>query len=107
MKKIIIAIIIFFLSFFIFSSTGHYFIALFMESRWNKVDPKTKEELESYLYFYNTKIINPTNSMWGCKYDLNDSEKMLQYQIMWDKNCPLDVVYDSNNNIKVIFTSYE
>lgn len=40
-------------------------------------------------------------------YKLKSNERMMQYQILWNKDCPLDVVYDQNNNIVQIYTSYE
>ena len=32
---------------------------------------------------------------------------MIQYGIMWNFDCPLDVVYDSRDRIVQIYTSYE
>ena len=86
---------------------GHYIFAFALETRWSKVKPETKQELEKYLYCYYTKNISPTQSLWGWSYNLKPDEKMIQYCIMWDENCPLDVVYNNKNIIKAIFTSYE
>jgi len=93
--------------YFFATDTGHYLFALALETRWSKAEPKTKQELEKIIFCYNIKTISPTQSLWGSKYKLNSDEKMIQYCIMWDEKCPLDVVVDTNNNIKAIFTSYE
>ena len=82
-----------------------YIFALILEERWNKAQPKTRNELEQYLYLYSTKTILPSQSMWGWNYELKNDEKMVQYLLLW--KAPLDVVYDSNDNIRMIYTSYE
>jgi|AntAceMinimDraft_17_1070374.scaffolds.fasta_scaffold292274_1 hypothetical protein len=82
-----------------------YFYASLLEYRWVKAEPKTKPELEQYLYLYSTEMIQPSQSMWGWDYELKNDEKMVQYLLLW--KAPLDVVYDSNDNIKMIYTSYE
>lgn len=84
-----------------------YFYALRLESKWSKADPKTKDDLEKYLHFYSLREIQPKDSMWGNGYDLDDGERMMQYRILWNKNCPLDVVYDKDDAIRAIYTSYE
>jgi hypothetical protein len=92
-----------------FTATGGtaYFYALCLENRWSKADPKTKSELEGYLHLYSLVQIDPKTSLWGRSYVLQEGERMMQYRLLWDKKCPLDVVYDKQNNIKAIFTSYE
>ena len=110
MKKVcylILILIILLTGLIVATDMGHYLFALALETRWSKADPKTKQELEKYLFCYNIKTISPTQSWWGQNYKLNSDEKMIQYCIMWDEKCPLDVVVDTNNNIKAIFTSYE
>lgn len=82
-----------------------YMFACLLESRWSEADPKTKIEMESYLHLYTTKQIHPTNSGWGSHYELKNGERMIQYMILF--RSPLDVVYDSNDFVKAIFTSYE
>ncbi|MCK5852231.1 hypothetical protein KAH27_04300 [bacterium] len=86
---------------------GHYLFALALETKWNKANPKTKQELEKNLYCYYTKIISPSQSLWGRSCNIKPDEKMIQYCIMWDENCSLDVVYNNKNKIKAIYTSYE
>jgi hypothetical protein len=84
-----------------------YFYAIYLEDKWEKADPKTKQELEKYLLFYSLYQIEPKDSEWGKEYQLQTGERMMQYRILWHKECPLDVVYDQGDNIKHIFTSYE
>jgi hypothetical protein len=84
-----------------------YLYAIYLEDKWVQVDPKTKKELEQYLHLYSLHQIQPSESMWGKEYQLHAGERMMQYRILWHKQCPLDVVYDQGDNIKRIFTSYE
>ena len=84
-----------------------YFYALHLESKWSKADPKTKADLEKYLHCYSLREIKPKDSMWGNGYELKSGERMMQYGILWNNNCPLDVVYDKDDNISAIYTSYE
>ena len=84
-----------------------YIYALHLESKWSKADPKTRADLEKYLHCYSLREIQPNDSMWGNGYELKNGERMMQYCILWNKNCPLDVVYDKDDAIRAIFTSYE
>ncbi len=84
---------------------GPYFYACYLEDNWRSNHPEIREDLEKYLHFYSVHVIDPKASMWGRDYVLAENEKMVQYLILWSQ--PLDVVYDDQNRIKVIFTSYE
>ena len=84
-----------------------YIYAGYLESKWIKGNPKTKTEIEKYLNYYSLHSIDPKDSLWGKRHQLQDGERMVQYRILWNSKCPLDVVYDRNDNIKAIFTSYE
>jgi endonuclease/exonuclease/phosphatase (EEP) superfamily protein YafD len=87
---------------------GHsYLYALLLESKWRAARPQTKQEMEAILSFYREKEIQPAQSSWGRNYHLEQGERMVQYQILYDSSCPLDVVYDSEDKVRVIFTSYE
>lgn len=89
------------------TGTTAYLYALHLESKWSKADPKTKVDMEKYLHLYSQREIQPKDSTWGKSYVLNDGERMMQYCILWNKNCPLDVVYDKDDAILAIYTSYE
>lgn len=89
------------------SGTAAYLYALHLESKWSKAKPKTKTDLEKHLHFYSLREIQPHDSPWSNGYELEDGERMMQYRLLWNKNCPLDVVYDRNDAIQAIFTSYE
>ena len=95
------------LGFLVATGEHSYIFALMLESRWSRAKPTTKTQLESYLHCYKTRQIAPSQSMWGRHYEIKPGERMLQYCILWDERCPLDVVYDDTDNIKAIFTSYE
>jgi hypothetical protein len=82
-----------------------YIYAIYLESKWAPAHPKTRVGLEKYLHLYSVRTIQPSQSQWGNHYNLADNERMVQYLILW--SAPLDVVYDRNDNIVQIFTSYE
>jgi hypothetical protein len=102
----ILVLIIFPLLWFV-AGVPAYFYALYLEGNWTKAEVKTKKELEQYLHLYSLHKIEPNDSFWGNNYVLKEGERIMQYRILWRKDCPLDVVYDENDNIKTIFTSYE
>ena len=82
-----------------------YMAASRMEATWRDNGPQTRAELESYLNLYSTQGIVPSQSCWGRRWKLAPQENMVQYLILW--HAPLDVVYDREDRIKMIFTSYE
>ena len=82
-----------------------YLFALGLEADWYRTDPKTRAELERHLSFYSTRLIEPSRSMWGHRTELECDQRMVQYLLLW--SAPLDVVYDSNDRIVRLFTSYE
>ena len=102
---LVVVLIIIFMVWLTATGGTAYIFALILEDRWTKANPKTRIELEQYLYLYSTKTIQPSQSMWGWDYELKNGEQMVQYLLLW--NAPLDVVYDSNDNIRMIYTSYE
>ncbi len=94
-----------FISYAIAMGFPAYIYAVHLEDKWEKANPKTKPELEKFLDHYSTHIIEPSESLWGSGYELRKNERMVQYLILW--SMPLDVVYDNEDNIKAIYTSYE
>ena len=84
-----------------------YFYARHLESKWSKAGPKTKADLEKHLHCYSLQEIPPKDSRWGSGHELKSGERMMQYGILWNKKCPLDVVYDKDDNVRAIYTSYE
>ena len=87
------------------ASTISYLWAGVLEVRWSKADPKTRREMESYLSLYRISEINPFESSWGKLHVMRDGDRMLRYVILWD--APLDVVYDRDDRVQAIYTSYE
>jgi hypothetical protein len=108
-KKVVITMLALVVSLSIWFTAGipAYFYALYLEGNWAKAEPKTKAELEKFLHLYSLHEIEPKNSYWGHQYILKKGEILMQYRLLWRKDTPLDVVYDVDNNIKSIFTSYE
>lgn len=92
-----------------FTATGGtaYLYALHLESQWRKAAPKTRADLEKHLHGYSLREIQPKDSIWGRGHELQPGERMMQYRILWNQNCPLDVVYDSDGHVRAIYTSYE
>lgn len=84
---------------------GHYLFCLMNETGWEKA--QTRQQLEAKLWWASSQTILPTQSRWGYQYVLKDGEDMVQYLILKDQDCPLDVVYDRNDRVKALFTSYE
>lgn len=84
---------------------GHYVFCLMNEGRWERSE--TQAELEATLWFYTSRQIAPSESSWGHQYVLRDGERMMQYLILKDPTCPLDIVYDRNGKVTARFTSYE
>lgn len=82
-----------------------YLWALHLEARWQPADPKTKEQLESFLSLYSEREIQVSKSMWGRNHQLQTGERMVQYRLLY--RAPLDVVYTRSNTIVAIYTSYE
>ena len=87
------------------TANGHYAYCLMNEGRWMKA--QSRGELEAMLHGCNRQPIDPAQSAWGHGYRLKDGETMIQYHILNDPTCPLDVVYDTNHLIQALFTSYE
>ena len=87
------------------TDSGHYAFCLMNETRWMKA--QTQTELEGMIWSYNSTPISPSQSSWGNSYSLKEDERMIQYHILKDTNCPLDVVYNGNGQIQALFTSYE
>jgi len=68
LKKMLFVIGISFGLFMIFLiATGFlaYMYAVHLEEQWMPAKPKTKAELEVFLHCYSTKIIQPSESLWG------------------------------------------
>ena len=89
--------------FYLFA-TGPYLWALHLESKWRPANPQTRAELESMLSLYTKSDITPEQSGWGRDHKLQSGERMTQYSLL---GAPLDVVYNRDNSIVAIFTSYE
>lgn len=102
-----------------FHNTGvfSYIYTLNLENQWNKLEESNKllskktsrMDFEKILYkipfLVKHKKVTPAQSGWGNDYKMQDGEIMIQYTIA--SKCDMEVVYDSNNDIVVIFTSYE
>ncbi len=71
---------------------GSYCMALAMEPLWLGQGIKTRGQLERRLFFTRSRPIDPSDSMWGHVHRLKPGDQMIQYGIMWNFDCPLDVV---------------
>ncbi len=97
---IVVAVLLFFAS-----GMAPYFYACSLEGR--TLSAKTREEMENIVFLSSCHDIQPKKSMWGSRYKLKPGERIIQYRILWHKNCPLDVVYDDADRVQAVFTSYE
>ena len=79
--------------------------ALHLESKWRSAETKTRADLEACLSLYSHHEIEPSESGWGSTHELKNGEKMVQYLLLW--SAPLDVVYDADDRVVAIYTSYE
>jgi len=86
---------------------GPYFVAHYQyEKLANKPNIKfSKKEIENELFWYSDKQISIEESNWGKFTKLKNGEYCMQYLILWIE--PIDVVYDENNTVVHIFSSYE
>jgi hypothetical protein len=81
-----------------------YLYCLAREGSWMKARSET--ELDARMgAFYTKHSINPKDSLWGRNYSLKPGERMVQYLIFGKE--PLDVVFDRQSRVVIIFTSYE
>ena len=88
----------------LYFTPASYLYCLARESAW--IECKSKNELErSLLCFYTSRQISSKDSMWGRDYEFRKGERMVQYLIFSKE--PLDVVYDEENKVIRMFTSYE
>jgi hypothetical protein len=88
----------------LYLTPASYIYCTLLEQSW--IGCKTKSQLERRLLcIYTTRQIDPKDSPWGHEYQLNNGERMIRY-LIFNKE-PLDVVYGSNDEVIVIFTSYE
>ena len=87
------------------AALGPYAYARYLESQWKPAKVKTRAELERHLHLYSTRTIPPKESVWGFDYALRKDERMVRYLILWSQ--PLDVVYDGEDRVVKIYTSYE
>ncbi len=90
---------------FYFVNVVPYFWALSLESKWTAAHPKTRAEMESHLSLYTLREIQPSQSAWGSKHPMQTGDKMIQYLLFWTQ--PLEVVYDRDDRMSAIYTSYE
>ena len=82
-----------------------YLWALHLEQRWIAAQPTTRAEFESCLSLYSEHDIQPYQSVSGSHEQLRPGDHMIEYLLLW--KAPSDVVYDSNDVITQIYTSYE
>ena len=87
------------------SDAAAYMYALSIEDDFMKSE--TQADLERIVVPCSAapKQIPPSASAWGGNYVLKDGERMVQYMIK--DHAPLEVVYDHQNRVQAVFTSYE
>ena len=84
-----------------------YLYALHLEKQWTAANPETRAELEHFLRLCSVKEIQASDAPWSHYYHVQEGERVFRYSILWHPYVPLDVVYDRNETIRQIFTTYE
>ena len=82
-----------------------YLYAIQLENNWSQANPKTMAEFESHISLYSKREVDVSASQWAPTYELEDGERMIQYTILGAAN--MEVVYDQNDSVITIITSYE
>ena len=87
------------------SDAAAYMYALSIEDDF--MGSETQAELERIVgpVSATPKQVQPPASAWGGSYIIKDGERMVQYMIK--DHAPLEVVYDRQNRVRAVFTSYE
>jgi hypothetical protein len=82
-----------------------YYLADHEYEKLVQIKPATRVEVEQVLFLYSAKQIDIKKSMWGKTYQLESGDVCLQYLILWRE--PIDIVFDKENHVKAIFSSFE
>ena len=67
--------------------------------------PATKAEGERILFLYSAKQIDIKRSSWGKTYQLESGDVCFQYLILGRD--PIDIVFNQENHVKAVFSSFE
>lgn len=67
--------------------------------------PATKAEVERILFLYSAKQIDIKKSSWGKTYQLESGDVCFQYLILGRE--PIDIVFNQENHVKAVFSSFE
>jgi len=86
-------------------SAAPYILATYQYERLVAERPSSRAQLEGMLFLYSAERIEITNSLWGTNIVLEPGEYCWQYKILWRE--PIDVIYDSSDNVKYILPSFE
>ena len=81
-----------------------YLYCCMRENAW--LSAQDQKQLESRIVAPHEQAeISPSQSSWGRDHQMKSGQRMVQYLIFGKE--PLDVVYNSDDSIDTIFTSYE
>lgn len=81
-----------------------YLYCVSRESSWLKAT--NEKDMESRLgAFYTKRAISPGVSSWGRDHVMKNGQRMTQY-LIFNKE-PLDVVYNADDTVDTVYTSYE
>ena len=82
-----------------------YPLATYQYERLVELDPPKRADVEKQLHFYRAKPININDSFWGKGLELKSGEYCISYLILGSE--PIDVIYDSNDKVIHIMSSFE
>jgi hypothetical protein len=82
-----------------------YFLASYQFDGLTNNLPSRRGELESRLFWYSSRQIAITDSMWGKRYKLQQGQYCQQYNILG--MMPIDVIYGGDDRVIHVMSSFE
>ena len=92
-------------AFIFFPSLITYPVAIYQYEKLVEANPQVKNTVEKSLFLYRSQTIDIKDSLWGKATTLKDGEYCQQYLIL--NREPIDVIYDSEERVLRIFSSFE
>lgn len=82
-----------------------YWLADYEYEKLVQLKPVTKDGVERILFLCTVKQIDIKKSLWGNTYQLKSGEVCYQYLILGRE--PIDIVFNQDNHVEAIFSSFE
>jgi hypothetical protein len=82
-----------------------YRVADYEYEKLVQLKPDTKDAVERILFLCSIKQIDIKNSLWGKHYQIESGDVCFQYLILGRE--PIDIVFNRENHVTAIFSSFE